>query len=86
MYATISVVPFVAPVNSGATPVIAAGSTAAQIASIRYEFAQDTILFQRFNNVDKILKKMLIASVDEIFIKSSATNMLDMATRLPNNY
>jgi len=70
VYATISVVPFVAPVNPGAAPIIPPGSTAPQIASLRYEFAQDTILFQRFNNVDKILKKMLIASVDEIFIKS----------------
>ena len=70
VYATISEVEFIPPVNPGGTPIIPDLSTGAQIASIRYTFAQDTALFQRFDNVDKALKQMLIASVDEIFIKS----------------
>ena len=45
VYATISVVQFIPPENPGATPVIPDLSTAAQIASIHYKFAQDTALF-----------------------------------------
>ena len=67
---TISAIPFLPPHNPGATPIVPAASTSAQISSIQYNFSQDTLVFKKFSMVDKALKQMLIVSVNKIFIKS----------------
>ena len=70
VYNTLSNTPFIPPVNPGAQPTIPANSTAAQIASIRFDFEADTRIFQKYNNVDLALKSLLINALDEVYIQS----------------
>ena len=70
VYATLSVVPFVPPENPGAAPDIPPQSTAAQIASIRYDFDSLHRMFNKYNNVEQALKTQVIEAVEEIYIQS----------------
>ena len=65
-----SAVPFEPPVNPGAAPNIPPASTAAQIASIRYDFDSLQRIFTKYNNVELALKAQVIEAVEEIYIQS----------------
>ena len=76
VYATLSAVPFVPPINPGPTPIIPPGSTGPQIANIRATFVEDTDLFKQYSTTDKALKQLLIAAVEEMFIRCLQTKYL----------
>ena len=94
VYATLSAVPVEPPTNPGAAPEIPPLSTAAQIASIRYDFDTDYKIFTKYNNVEQALKTQVIEAVEEVYIQSlrnkyvGYTNVttLDLLTHLYNSY
>ena len=67
---TLTATPFVIPINPGATAVIPAASTAAQITSIRKAHDDATKAFHQYVNVDKALKQQLIEAVDDLYLKA----------------
>jgi len=70
VYATLSAVPFVPPDNPGQNPTVPAGSTAAQITEIRRAHKEAMDEFNTYTNTDKALKSLLIAAVDETYIRA----------------
>ena len=70
VYNTLSLIPFIAPVNPGPDPVIPAGSTGPQIADIRHQFTTATKLYKQYDATDKALKQLLLGAVDDMFVRS----------------
>ena len=70
VYNTLSLIPFIPPVNPGPDPVIPAGSTGPQIADIRHQFTTATKLFKQYDATDKALKQLLLGAVDDMFVRS----------------
>ena len=70
VYNTLSVTPFVVPVNPGSVIIIPANSTGAQINKLRYVFDTAAALFNEYNRTDKALRQILLSAVDKIFIRS----------------
>ena len=69
VYNTLSVTPFVVPVNPGSLPIIPANSTGAQITKPRYSFDTAFILFNKYDLTDKAIRQVLLFIVDKIFIR-----------------
>jgi hypothetical protein len=63
-------VPFVAPLNPPIQPVHQQGATAAQIAENIRQHKEAKIIFRTYHDTDKVLRNMLIAKVDVIYIKA----------------
>jgi hypothetical protein len=76
VYATLSAVPFIPPVNPGSAPVIPNAATGPQIANIRAEFVEATALFTKYSTTDKALRQLLVGAVDEMFIRRLQTKYL----------
>ena len=70
VYNTLSYIAFIVPVNPGFEPIIPANSTSAQITELRYAFDTASALFNNYDRTDKALRKILLSTVDEIFIRS----------------
>ena len=70
VYATLSASIFVVPVNLGSEPVIPEHSTGSQIADIRYAYHMATTLFNEYDHKDKALRQLLLASVEEMCVRS----------------
>ena len=70
VYNTLSSIPLIVPVNPGSVPIIPANSTGAQITELRYAFDTTSALFKEYNRTDKALRKILLATVDKMFIRS----------------
>ena len=68
VYNTLSVTPFVVPVNPGYVPIVPANSTGAQITKLRYDFDTAAALFNKYDRTDKALRQILLSIADEIFI------------------
>ena len=69
VYATLSTTRVVLPLNPGATPVIPAGATGPEAASIRYTHNAATLAFNTFSNVDRILRQQLMGAVEDTFLR-----------------
>ena len=67
---TISSVQFIPPTNPGPNPTIAPNSTGAQIAEIRRRHKESYDEWMRYDQTDKALKKLLLAAVDESYVRS----------------
>ncbi len=76
VYATLSAVPFVPPVNPGPTPIIPDRSTVPTTTTIRARFVEETDIFKQYSTTDKALKQLLVGAVDEMFIRSLQTKYL----------
>ena len=63
-------VPFIAPANPGASPIIPPTATGAQISAIRKKFDYDTIAFKEYVNTDKALKCQLVEAIPDLYLKS----------------
>ena len=63
-------VPFVAPLNPPIQPVHQPGATAAQIAENIRQHKEAKIIFRTYHDTDKVLRNMLIASIDMMYIKA----------------
>ena len=68
VYATLSTIVFVPPVNPGPEPNIYIGATRAAIADLRYHHAEATKIFAEYENTDKALRQLLLASTDELYV------------------
>ena len=70
IYNTLSAVAFVPPVNPEPEPAIPAGATGSAIANLRYHHAVATNVLTEYENTDKSLCWLLLASIDEIYARS----------------
>ena len=70
VYNTLSVTPFVVPVNPGSVPIIPSNSPSAQITELRYAFDTAAALFNEYDRTDKALQQIILSTVDEMFIRS----------------
>ena len=61
---------FITPVNPGAKPTISSITSGPQITNLQYTHDITTAVFNKYNRTDKALCQMLIAAVDEVFIRS----------------
>ena len=68
VYATLSTTEFVPPVNPGPKPIIPTGSTVSAIADLRYHYTESTKIFTEYENTDKALWQLLLASTDELYV------------------
>ena len=70
VYATLSTIAFVPPVNPGLQPCIPTGTTGAVIADLRYRHTESTKIFIEYKNTDKALRQLLLVSTDELYVQS----------------
>ena len=70
VYATLSTTAFVPPFNPGPEPSIPTGSTGAFISDLRYHHTKATKIFTKYKNTDKALRQLLLASTDELYVRS----------------
>ena len=70
IYASLSASVFFVSVNPGSEPIIPKYSTGPQIADINYAYHAATTLFNKYDRTDKALRKLLLASVVEMYVCS----------------
>ena len=70
VYATLSTIMFVPPINPGPEPNIPTSATGATIAELRYHHAEATKIFTEYENTDKVLRQILLVSTDELYVWS----------------
>ena len=70
VYATLSTTTLVPPVNPGPEPIIPTGLTGAVISDLRYHNTEATKIFTEYENTDKALCQLLLASTDELYVRS----------------
>ena len=70
VYATLSTTEFVPPVNPGPKPSIPTGSTGAVTANLRYLHTESTKIFTEYENTDKAIRQLLLASTDKLYVQS----------------
>ena len=94
VYVTLLATRVVPPPNTGVTPVIPAGTTRPEAASIRYAYDAATLAFNTLRNVDCALRQKLLGAVVENFMRVkysphqgySRSSTLDMLTHLYETY
>ena len=70
VYDTISSVQFVPPTNPGLNPTIPQNSTGPQISEIRRCYKESYDEWMHYDQTDKALRKLLLAVVDESYVRS----------------
>ena len=70
VYATLSTNGFDLQVNPVTKPIIPTGSTGAAISDLRYHHTESTKIFTKYENTDKALRQLLLASTDELYARS----------------
>ena len=70
VYATLSTTAFVPQVNPGPKPSIPTGSTGNVIANLRCHHTEATKIFTKYKNMDKALRRLLLASTDKLDVRS----------------
>ena len=60
----------VPPVNPGTEPNIPTGDTGAAISDLRYHHTEATKIFTEYNNTDRALRQLILASTDELYVQS----------------
>ena len=68
VYATLSTIEFVPPVNPGPELIIPTGDTGAVITDLRYRHTESTKIFTDYENTDKALRQLLLASIDKLYV------------------
>ena len=74
IYITLSSTPFIVPFNSGSVPIVPSNSTGAQITKLLYAFDTASALFNEYNRTNKAIRKILLSTVDKMFICSLKHN------------
>ena len=69
VYATLSTIGFVPPVNPGLEPNITTGATGAAIANLRYHHAEATKIFTKYENTNKSLRQLMLLSIDKLYVR-----------------
>ena len=70
VYTTLSTAPYVRPVNPGSKPIVSDVSTSPVIVDLRYAFKLANDIFTEYYQTNKSLRKILLASVDKIYVRS----------------
>ena len=70
VYTTLFTIVFVPPVNPGPKPSIPTGATGAVISDIKYRNTEATKIFTEYENTDKSIRQILLASTDELYVRS----------------
>ena len=70
IYATLSTIVFVLPVNPGPEPNIPTGATGAAISDLRYHHTEATKIFTNYKNTNKALRQIMLASTDKLYAQS----------------
>ena len=91
---TLSDVPFDPPPNPGQHPCMPEGSTGPQIADLRRQHREACEEYLQYDQTDKALKSLLIAAVDEVYVRSlrhkyvgyANVKTLTMIAHLCDNY
>ena len=82
VYDTLSVTPFVVPVNPGSIPIISANSTGAQITKLCYSFDTPAALFNEYNRTDKALRNFFFSPPT----KCSSASLTQVRRIRPHNH
>ena len=69
VYATLSTIAFVPPVNPGTEPSIPTGATGTVISDLRYRHTEATNIFTEYKNTGKALRHLLLASTDKLYVR-----------------
>ena len=69
-YTTLSSTEFVVPVNPGSEPIIPDGATGPAIADPCYSFQLAKDIFTDYDNTDKALHQIILASVENLYVRS----------------
>ena len=69
VYSTLSTIAFVPPVNPVPEPSIPTGTTGAVISDLRYRHIEATKIFTKYENTDKSLCQILLASTVELYVR-----------------
>jgi len=80
VYATISAIPFVAPINPGPHPIQAPGATAAQIAEANRIHDATLRVWRQYQATDKALKQLLLQAVDPVYVQPLRNRLTGFAT------
>ena len=75
-YATLSTTLFVPPVNTGPKPSIPTGATGTVISKLRYRHTESTKIFTEYENTNKALRQLLLASTDKVYVRSLCHNYI----------
>ena len=94
VYSTLLTKRVVPPINPVSTPVIPAGATKPEAASIRYAHDAATLAFNTFSNIDRALRQKLLGAVEDTFLRVnhkphsrySGSSTLDLLTHLYETY
>ena len=73
VYNTLSVTAFIPLVNPGPTAITIDGATAAVIANKSRSFTDTTASFKQYDSANNTLRKILLGTVDEMFVRSLQT-------------
>jgi hypothetical protein len=83
VYGTLSVLPFVPPINPGATPTFPANAQGPQIENVRHIFQEEQAIFNTYQNVQKAISALMIGAVDPIYFQALSLPLVGLATRTP---
>ena len=70
VYATLSTIAFVPPVNPGPESSIPTDANGAVIADLWYRHTEATKIFTEYENKDKALRQLLLESTDKVYVRS----------------
>ena len=70
VYATLSTIAFVLSFNPEPKPSIPTGATGAFISDLRYRHTEATKIFTKYENTEKALRQLLLASTDKLYVRS----------------
>ena len=70
VYSTLSATAFIVPVNPGSEPVPSRNASRDTVSDARYSYSKKKEAFDIYIATDKALRQLLLASVDEMFIRS----------------
>ena len=69
VFATLSKIAFVPPINPGPERSIPTGATGAVISNLRYCHTEATKIFTEYENTNKALRQILLASTDKLYVQ-----------------
>ena len=70
IFNTLSQIQFVTHPNPGPDIIIPPGATVVQISALRHSHTVESKLYKEYDDIDKVLKQLLIGAVDSIFFTS----------------
>ena len=79
VYATLSNVAFIFPVNPGPGPIVPPGSTATVTTTLVRLHKEELLVWREYNNVNSALRQQLIGAVDKLYLRTIQHRMTGFA-------